>query len=45
MSEDNKSKCRPIYSMKMAALAMLNGFVLVSMDENFNGSGEKCIFL
>lgn len=42
--KNEENKCRPIYSMKLAGLAMMNGFILVSMDENFDGSGKNVFF-
>ena len=44
INNNTESKCRPIYSMKLAGLAMLNGFTLISIDENFDGSGKNVFF-
>jgi len=42
--KQNESTYRVIYSMRLAGLAMANGFILVSMDENFNGNGKNVFF-
>lgn len=44
MNNNTESNYRAIYSMKLAGLAMVNGFVLISMDENFNGCGKNVFF-
>lgn len=38
-----KSKV-PIYSMKLAGIAMTKGFVLLSMDRNYDGSGKNVFY-
>ena len=37
----NERKLKTIFSMKLAGVLMQNGFVLVDMRPNTNGSGKK----
>lgn len=41
---DNIKKTIPLYSMKLAGLAMMKGFVLLSMDRNHDGSGRNVFY-
>ena len=44
MNNIEKSKTIAIYSMKLAGMLMQQGFVLLSMDRNLNGSGRNVFF-
>ena len=41
---NNIKKTIGIYSMKLAGIAMSHGFVLLSMDKNYDGSGRNVFF-
>lgn len=34
----------PIFSMKLAGIAMTKGFVLLSMERNYDGSGKNVFY-
>ena len=40
----NKRKLKTIFSMKLAGVLMQNGFVLVDMRPNTNGSGKNVFY-
>ena len=44
MNNIERQKTIAIYSMKLAAIAMSRGFVLLSMERNNDGSGRNVFF-
>lgn len=40
----NEKKLKTIFSMKLAGVLMQNGFVLVDMRPNTNGSGKNVFY-